>query len=82
MRRIASCATVTNPLSGKMEDRVIIDSNGDRTILLQNHEVEPCIHVYYTKYKGVGARNCITESVDHSVEYQKDKYKLSLTGNK
>ena len=36
MRRIASCATVTNPLSGKMDDRVVIDSdsNGDRTILL------------------------------------------------
>ena len=45
-------------LSGKMEDRVVIDSdsNGDRTILLQNHEVEPYIHAYYTKYKGVSAR--------------------------
>ena len=51
MRRIASCATVTNPLSGRMED-----SNGDRAILLQNHEVEQYIHAYYTKYKGVGAR--------------------------
>ena len=41
-----------------MGDRVVIDSdsNGDRTILLQNHEVEPYIHAYYTKYKGVGAR--------------------------
>lgn len=57
MRRIASWATVMNPLSGKMEDRVLINSNNsNRTILLQNHEVQSCINVYFTKYKGVGAR--------------------------
>ena len=58
MRRIASCATVRNPLSGKMEDRVVVgsNSNGDRVILLQNDEVEQCIKMYYTNYKGVGAR--------------------------
>ena len=58
MSRIASWATVMNPPSGKMEDRLLINSNNsNRTILLQNHEVQSCINVYFTKYKGVGARN-------------------------
>ena len=51
-RRVASCATVTNPLSGKKEERVIIESK----ILLMTHEVGPCITMYFAKYKGVGAR--------------------------
>jgi hypothetical protein len=58
MRKIASCAMVLNPLSGQQENRVMIDvdGSGETKILLQSHEVQPCIISYYTKYKGVGAR--------------------------
>ena len=57
MRRTASWDTVMNTLSGKMEDRVLVNSNNsNRTILLQNHEVQSCINVYFTQYKGVEAR--------------------------
>ena len=56
-----------NPLSGQIEERVIIDTDSgeDEKILLQNHEVEQCIKVYFTKYKGAGARklyNTITKA--------------------
>ena len=66
MRKIASCAVVWNPLKEQQEDRVVIesDSSGESKILLQNHEVKPCLMAYYTKCKGVGARklyNTITK---------------------
>ena len=67
MRRIASCAMIMNPLSGEIENRVVVDvdNSGEKKILLQNNEVQSCIKYYYTKYKGAGARklyNGITQS--------------------
>ena len=61
-RNIASCKMTMNPLSGQIEERVIIDtdSKGAGKILLRNHEVEQCIKVYFTKYKGTGARKLYT----------------------
>ena len=61
-RKIASCKMTMNPLSGQIEERVIIDtdSKGASKILLRNHEVEQCIKVYFTKYKGAGARKLYT----------------------
>ena len=66
MRRIASNASILNPLSGQQENRVLIDvqSCGESQILLENHEVKSCIKFYYAKCKGVGARklyNTITK---------------------
>ena len=57
-RKIASFKQMCNPLTGEIEERVVIDTNnrGDGKILLQNHEVEQCIKMYFTKYKGAGAR--------------------------
>ena len=55
-----------NPLSDKIKERVLIDtSTDDHKILLQSHEVKPCIKFLFTKYKGCGARklyNTITKS--------------------
>ena len=53
MRRIASCAMIMNPLSGEIENRVVVDvdNSGEKKILLQNNEVQSCIKYYYTKYK-------------------------------
>ena len=53
-RKIASFKQTLNPLTGDIEERVLIDTNnrGDGKILLQNHEVEQCIKIYFTKYKG------------------------------
>ena len=67
MRKIASCAMIMNPLSGEIENRVVVDvdNSGEKKILLQNNEVQSCIKYYYTKYKGAGARklyNGITQS--------------------
>ena len=67
MRRIASCAMIMNPLSGEIENRVVVDvdNSGEKKILLQNNEVQSYIKYYYTKYKGAGARklyNGITQS--------------------
>ena len=57
-RKIASFKETLNPLSGDIEERVLIkpENRGDGKILLQNHEVEKCIKMYFTKYKGAGAR--------------------------
>ena len=57
-RKIASFKETLNPLTGKIEERVVIDTNnrGGGKILLQNHEIEQCIKMYFTKYKGAGAR--------------------------
>ena len=59
LRRIASYATVMNPLSGLQEERVLIESYGDSTnkkILLKKEEVTSCIEAYYNKYKHMGSR--------------------------
>ena len=59
LRRIASYATVMNPLSGLQEKRVLIESYGDSTnkkILLIKEEVTSCIKAYYNKYKHMGSR--------------------------
>ena len=48
-----SLSTVLNPLSGQMEQRVLV--NKDK-ILLKTDEVDRCISQYYKKYKGAGAR--------------------------
>ena len=55
-RKIASLTL--NPLTGNIEERVLIytSNRGDGKILLQNREVEQCIKMYFTKYKGAGAR--------------------------
>ena len=57
-RKIASFKQTLNPLTGKIEERVVINTNssGDGKILLQNHEIEQCIKMHFTKYKGAGAR--------------------------
>ena len=57
-RKLASCKETRNPLTGDIEERVLIETNnrGDGKILIQNHEVEQCIKMYFTKYKGAGAR--------------------------
>ena len=57
MRRIASYATVLNPLNGQQERVLIdVDRSSERKILLKNNEVRSCIEAYYQRYKGVGAR--------------------------
>ena len=57
-RKIASLKQTLNPLTGNIEERVLIytSNRGDGKILLQNREVEQCIKMYFTKYKGAGAR--------------------------
>ena len=57
-RKIASLKQTLNPLTGSIEERVLIytSNRGDGKILLQNREVEQCIKMYFTKYKGAGAR--------------------------
>ena len=57
-RKIASLKQTLKPLTGNIEERVLIDTSnrGDGKILLQNREVEQCIKMYFTKYKGAGAR--------------------------
>ena len=53
-----SAEEVKNPLSGKQEKRVLITchKNGTKTILLRKEEVEPCVKLYFNKYKGAGVR--------------------------
>lgn len=56
-KSVCSVHVTINPLSGKQEERILVQSNGERqTILLKNCEVSPCMKAYYSKCKGAGAR--------------------------
>ena len=81
LRRIASYATVMNPLSGLQEERVLIESYGDSTnkkILLKKKEVTSCTKAYYNKYKGMGSQNSIILYIKFLLELTKEKYKHTL----
>ena len=75
---------ITNLLSGRSEERVIInaDSKGVGRILLQNHKVEQCIKVYFTKCKGAGARKLYNTITRPFVRYQKGRSTHFSTGSK
>ena len=60
-KRQCSLSTVLNPLSGQMEERVLV--NKDK-ILLKINEVDTCISQYYKKYKGAGARKIYCSIVE------------------
>lgn len=53
-----SAQWVKNPLTGKKEERVLVksDHDGHQLILLKKNEVESCVNLYHSKYKGAGVR--------------------------
>ena len=56
-KSICSIAVKVNPLNGRQEERVIVQSSaGYKTILLKKCEVATCMKAYYKKCKGAGAR--------------------------